>query len=278
MGQIKIDYNEKYKKILEQSYINPNLDVDYPPTALSKGTYGGHNNYPVSICTYGNFSFIQAPPKSKKSFLVSLMGAAYLSNGGSYFGNFKSDRQGKSLIHYDTEQGEFHAQKVFKRVVDMNKGVDLSECYFSYGLRRYSAKERLEFINWHLYEHKAIGMVIIDGIADLINDVNDIEASSELVQHLMRWTNELNIHIITVIHSNWNSDKPTGHLGSFLEKKAETQIALKPVEDTSNVLVTCKRSRGYAFDDFAFTINNQGLPEILEDLPTFANGETFTRL
>jgi hypothetical protein len=35
----------------------------------------------------------------------------------------------------------------------------------------------------------------------------------------MKWTQDLNIHIITVIHSNFNSDKATGHLGFFYGKE-----------------------------------------------------------
>ena len=43
----------------------------------------------------------------------------------------------------------------------------------------------------------------------------------------MAWSTVYDCHIVTVIHSNFGSDKPTGHLGSFLEKKAETQIQSK---------------------------------------------------
>jgi hypothetical protein len=108
--------------------------------------------------------------------------------------------------------------------------------------------------------------VIIDGIADLINDVNDINASNELVQYLMKWTKELQIHIITVIHSNFNSTKPTGHLGSFLEKKTETQISVKVDEEDDNLtVVNCMRSRGQPFDKFSFTIKN-GYPHIQENI------------
>jgi len=59
--------------------------------------------------------------------------------------------------------------------------------------------------------------VIIDGIADLVSDVNNLEESNLVVQKIMKWSAELDCHIVTVIHSNFGSDKPTGHLGSFLE-------------------------------------------------------------
>jgi len=130
-------------------------------------------------------------------------------------------------------------------------------------------KDRIDFIEWFLYEkleREKIGVVIIDGIADLCSDVNNIEESNAVVQKLMSWTKELNCHIITVIHSNFGSDKPTGHLGSFLEKKCETQIQLEL--NTINkdlVTVSCKRSRNAPFEQFSFKVNNYGLPEVVGD-------------
>ena len=185
-------------------------------------------------------------------------------------------RKKKKLIHYDTEQGRFHAQRTFNRVVRMCD--DVSD-YQTYALREYSAFERLDFINWHLYNVSNPGLVIIDGIADLILDSNDLVQSNKLIQHLMKWTQELNIHIITVIHSNFNSDKATGHLGSFMEKKTETQISLDlSHEDRDLAVVKCRRSRGYPFDPFAFRVESDGLPYIQDSIPANINKESFLNI
>ena len=111
-------------------------------------------------------------------------------------------------------------------------------------------------------------MVIIDGVADLCADANSISESSELVQKLMEWSSVFNCHIINVIHQNFGSAKlGTGHLGSFLEKKAETVISLEA--NTVNkdwVTVRCGRSRGFTFDTFSFEVNDFGIPVIVGDL------------
>ena len=267
MEELKTDVEKKFKKILEGSYVNPMENVKYPPIALAKGYTRAFNALPIPLCTYGNFSFVQAPPKSKKTFFLTLMAATYLNgNAGrknEYFGEVMGFRGTKSLIHYDTEQSRFHSQKVFRRVMDMAGSCD---SYFSYALREYDPVERLEFIDWHLNTQPNIGFVVIDGIADLLYDVNDLKESSKLVQHLMTWTQDLGIHIICAIHSNFGSEKPTGHLGSFLEKKTETQISLEPLEDNV-VLVKCKRTRNFSFDDFAFQVGKDGLPRILDEIP-----------
>ena len=164
------------------------------------------------------------------------------------------------------ELGAPHAQRVFKRVLDMSGYNGLE--YDTYGLRTFSTKNRLEFIDLYLdLCGEDVGVMIIDGIADLVIDVNDIRESNEIVQKIMRWTENHNVHIIVVIHSNFNSDKPTGHLGSFLEKKTETQIQLKVSEDDDNIVdVKCKRSRSYPFEDFSFEVDREGIPRIIDKI------------
>jgi hypothetical protein len=256
--------------IEEDCYIDAEKSVEYPPIAISFGeqtiqTKKGNKTYKIPIGTYGNFSFVQAPPKSKKTFFISLLSAVYLKGQLEGFGgDLEGHRDGKCLIHFDTEQGKFHAQKVFKRVLDMT-GLT-KECYHTFGLRALSYKERIDFIDYYLYdkmEGENVGLVVIDGMADLVSDVNNIEESNLATQKIMEWSAKLNCHIITVIHSNFGSDKPTGHLGSFLEKKAETQIQLE-LNTVNKELVTvkCKRSRGFSFENFSFKINQLGLPVV----------------
>ena len=258
----------------EECYIDAAVELEYPALAISMGSFtmqtkDGPKKYPIPIGTLGNFSFIQAPPKSKKTFFISLLSAVYLKGELPGFGgDLRGHRDGRCLVHFDTEQGSFHAQKVFHRVLQMT-GLT-NECYHTYGLRALSYKERIQFIEYVLTDKLAdqkIGVVVIDGIADLVSDVNNIEESNLAVQKIMQLSAKLNCHIITVIHSNFGSDKPTGHLGSFLEKKAESQIQLELNTVNKNlVTVSSKRSRGFGFETFSFKVNQLGLPEVEGDL------------
>ena len=145
---------------------------------------------------------------------------------------------------------------------------DYSEFYHTFGLRTINYKTRIDFIEYCL-EHKVkeTGLLVLDGIADLVSDVNNLEECNACVQKLMEWSSNYNCHIMCVIHSNFGSEKMTGHLGSFIEKKTETQIQLEA--NTVNkewVTVKCKKSRGYSFETFSFKVNEIGLPEIIGDL------------
>jgi len=271
----QMELNKDEKRLLmevfeTECFINPLEKITHPKPAISFGvksyeTKDGKIEYPTPIGTYGNFSFVQAPPKSKKTFFVSLLSAIYLADELEQFGgDLKANRDNKHLIHFDTEQGNFHAANVFKRPIDMT-GIKTDK-YHTLALRQLSFKDRVEFIEYYLYdklEATDIGLVIIDGIADLCSDVNNIEESNAVVQKLMKWSKELNCHIVTVIHSNFGTDKPTGHLGSFLEKKTETQIQLElNTVNKGLVTVSCKRSRNAPFENFSFKVNNFGLPQV----------------
>ena len=269
--------------LAEECIINTNEIVEYPPVAISMGettiqTLKGTKTLPIPIGTYGNFSFVQAPPKTMKTFFISLLASVYLGGSNKFGGTLKGHRDNKCLIHFDTEQGKFHAQRVFRRVVDMNIKNDLG-CYHTFGLRTVGFKDRIAFIEYYLQEKiekGKVGLCIIDGVADLCSDVNSLEQSNFIAQKLMEWSQRFSCHILTVIHSNFGSDKPTGHLGSILEKKTETQIQLET--NTINkdwITVKCKRSRGYAFETFSFKLNEVGLPEIVGDLYNPLKGVSF---
>jgi len=257
-----------YEAIDAELKVELDEEVPAPPIALSFGTHSyatrkGMRTEETPIATYGNFSFVQAPPKSYKSFFTSLLVSAFLKDNRWAGDKFSSYRKDKSAYHFDTEQGKWHCQRGFRRVSDM---ADTMDDYHTYSLRTIGYKQRLGFIEYVLSNAKedSIGLVVIDGIADLVSDVNDITECNLCVQKLMEWSAKYKCHIITIIHSNHNSTKPTGHLGSFLEKKAETQISLNREEDSKVVNVSCKRSRNYGFEDFDFFINRFGFPEVID--------------
>ena len=273
MTEKETEQNMLMEFIADTCFIDITKKIEYPPVALSYGekvlqSDKGDSIIPIALGTYGNLSVITAPPKTKKTFFVSLLASAFLSGTNIYGGDIKGHRGSGDLIHIDTEQGAWHCSKVFRRPLDMDRDIPKDK-YHTFALRTIGFKERLEFIEYYLKENiKEPSLVIIDGVADLCADVNNIEQSNQLVSALMRLSQQQNVHIICVIHQNYGSQKlGTGHLGSALEKKAETVISLEANTVNKNwVTVKCGRSRGYSFDTFSFEVNEKGLPTIVNDL------------
>ena len=246
----------------KQLYINPKAVIEHPPIALSCGRAF---DYPVPIVTYGNFACIVGASKSMKSFFKSALLSCYI--GGKAQTRFDDilghETKGKFVIDIDTEQSEYHAQKAANRVLSMCGG-DYQN-YKMFALRSITPKERVEFIEWLFKESEyknKIGLCSIDGVADLIENVNDLDKSNEITQKLMTLSAENNAAILTILHRNFDSDKPTGHLGSAILKKAESVIFVDKSEKI--VSVAPKYTRNIAFDGFTFTVDEQGLPYKLQ--------------
>lgn len=262
------EHNMLMEFIKTECSVNIDENLEYPPVALSYGEkiVNGEEVVPIALGTYGNLSVVTAPPKTMKTFFISLLASVYLSDQNIYGGNLKGHRNNGHLVHIDTEQGLWHCQKVFKRPLEMDSKIETDK-YHKYGLRSLDYGSRIDFID-HILENDVDtpSLIIIDGIADLCADANSIVETNKLVQKLMAWSAKHKCHIINVIHQNFGSTKfGTGHLGSFLEKKAETVIALEAnTVHNGHVTVKCGRSRGYAFDTFSFKVNNSGLPVVVE--------------
>jgi hypothetical protein len=261
------DFKQETEQTLDFSLVHDECIIDpketllKPPIAISIGQgYDGD----IPLVTYGNFCCIVGASKSMKSFLKSAFVSCYIGRQAqNYFSDIKGhNTKGKYIIDIDTEQGKYHVQKIVKRVNTMVGGN--YEGYKGFALRPKAPKERVEFIEWLLTESKyagKIGVLSIDGVADLIENVNDLESSNEITQKLMKWSSDYNLAIITILHRNFESSKPTGHLGSAVLKKAETVVFVNK-EDTI-VTVTAKYTRNMPFDDFQFRVNEQGIPERL---------------
>ena len=75
----KQDQHEKLMNIIaEECIVNTERILEYPPVAISYGqklikSKKGDQIVPIPLGTYGNFSFVQAPPKTKKTFFISLL-------------------------------------------------------------------------------------------------------------------------------------------------------------------------------------------------------------
>ena len=63
-----------------------------------------------------------------------------------------------------------------------------------------------------------------------------------------------------MLHTNPGSDKARGHLGSSLQRKAETVLFVHRVGETS--VVEPQFCRNEPFERFAFSINEAGIPEV----------------
>lgn len=268
--------NTDFNKLHNKAFVDVSEQLKPQPVAISIGEseYKG-DLYPIPFGSYGDFSCIVGASKAKKSFFKSLIMASYAGgNAFKYSDNLIKghNQEGKFIIDIDTEQSKFHSQRVFKRVCEMVGSNP--DHYIPFSLREYSANERFDFIDWLFMESQYkgnIGLMSIDGAADLVNDVNDLQSSNKVTQKLLEWSANENCHIITVLHRNFGSNKPTGHLGSSILKKSETVAFVEKQDDVT--IVTPEYSRNIPFNDFGFSVNKEWLPFVTDDVPNVNNNK-----
>lgn len=255
-----------FKKLEKKCFVDVSVELKREPVALSIGEYSYKGNYyPIPFGTYGNFSCLVGASKSMKTFLKSALVAGYIGgNSTNYFPNMRGhDQNDKFILDIDTEQSIFHVQKVAQRSCEM-VGTN-PEFYRPYCTREEEPRIRFQFIEYLMMESEFrnnIGLVCIDGAADILESVNDLDLSNKIVQGMMKWSSVTKSHISTVLHRNHGSDKPTGHLGSQIMKKAETVAFV--TKDNNKVNVTADYTRNYPFDDFSFELDNNFLPKEVE--------------
>ena len=222
----------------------------------------------ITIATLGNFSASTGKPKSKKTFNVSAIVASALS--GKEVLRYKAilPKKKHKVLYVDTEQSKCHCHKVLERILvlaGMPTDCENERLEF-FMLREYSPKHRRQIINLALETDPNIGFVVIDGIRDLMYDINNPSESVELINDLMRWSSMHDLHIHTVLHLNKGDDNTRGHIGTELNNKAETilQVTKSPF-DSSISQVKAMHIREKEFTPFAFKINSEALPELVDN-------------
>ena len=221
------------------------------------------------VCSAGNISAIVGESKSKKTFLATAIIAsafAYPLKGSPAFKNISNNAE-LSVLWFDTEQGEAHVRKVINRIntITGTSRIGGEDPRLNvYALRELDPKERRALLYDALYTHSP-NIVVIDGVADLQYDTNDLRESEALVGELMALSTGYNCHIMCILHTNPGTDKARGHVGSALQRKAESVLYVHRVDDVS--IVEPQFCRNEPFERFAFRVNADGIPQLCE-LPT----------
>lgn len=216
--------------------------------------------FPIS--TPGNITNIIAPAKAGKSSAVAAMIAAMVvsDSNAEHFLNRDDDnipdtlgflgtspRKDSFVVHIDTEQSRHDHDKLVRsalRRAKANSKPDWLKSYCLTGFDAINLRRSLGEIIGNLGP-KNIFAILLDGIADFVRDVNDSAECNDFAASLQSTAIECSCPIIVVIHENPGSHngKGRGHLGSQLERKAESNIRLEKTK-SGNTVIFAEKMRG----------------------------------
>ena len=201
-------------------------------------------NDPAVIGTAGNFVSITGLPKARKSTIIGAMIASYIIGQPVYTFSLKIHTDKKKIAIFDTEQSEYD----FKRnitAIERITGYTTAEVFTfldAYLLREDDSVNILLLINEYLKNNPQTGIVVIDGLLDLIDNMNDEAASKRLIRTLKKWCKKYDILIITVLHLGKKDNSSIGHIGSASDRYAQSTLTVEKTKE-GNTTITGKYLR-----------------------------------
>ncbi len=209
-------------KLLEARRFDPHVQ---PPPLRPVYTLAGQ-----VVATPGNIATITSAIKTGKSAVIGALAASAMSGNGDFLGFSSSNPEGKALLWFDSEQSQDDFRSCVSRAVK-RAGLSKSPPWFSaYCLTGFEHEKAWESVTRVVAsacrDHHGLHSILLDGAADFVADVNDPKECNAFVAKLQKLAIDRDCSIWGVIHFNPGTDKSRGHLGSQLERKAESNLRL----------------------------------------------------
>jgi hypothetical protein len=212
-------------------------------------TFGDDN---VEVGHIGSITAIIASYSAGKSTLAAALWAAYYAGDDPDIDTlgFRVRRPDDKPIalYLDSEQAHRESWQTWSRALrrtgiakngELPHGADAS---FLCTVDIVSNIERQALLFYLLETHTNVGMVILDGVADFVKDVNDAHEVDGFMARLRSISSKAGILPVLTIHKNKGRDDPRGHLGSDILRRGSIAIVLS--RDNGLHKITVDKARG----------------------------------
>jgi len=208
--------------------------------------YLAHNNNIIG--TAGNFiTFTGLPGASKSTFIAGVIASCIGKTEIFGFNALTYPHLKKTRIAlFDTEQTG-HDYKRKERLIKTLSGVkDIYKTLDVYSVIEHSANAILGMINEYLNKTPQCAILIIDGILDCIESMNDEQQAKRLIKIIRKWANKHDVLIITVLHLGKKDLTAIGHIGSASTRYCQSELEVSKTTNNTYKLTPKKlRSSGH---------------------------------
>ena len=181
----------------------------------------------------------------------------------------RQSEQPLKVMWIDTEQSLATTKRILNdrvgKMIGLAKFPD--EQFFVFNMRRRTPKERRDQIALAI-ETYSPDICIIDGVADIIDDINSGTDSTELMQQLLTLAQENKCNITANIHLNRTGDKFNlrGWLGTLMLQKSYEVFNCERLADNQTFSVEMLFSRlCRPCEEMYYRVDDQGLPYITKN-------------
>ena len=209
--------------------------------------------------------------KTGKTFVTSMLMACGVSE--QVLGLRRTTEKPLKVMWIDTEQSLATTKRILTdRVGRMIGGEFPDEQFYVFNMRRRTPKERREQMALAIETYRP-DICIIDGIADMVDDINSGTDSTEIMQQLLTLAQEYECNITANIHLNRTGEKFNlrGWLGTLMLQKSYEVFSCEKLADNKTFAVEMLISRSHnAGEPMYYSIDNEGLPYLTKKPDTTA--------
>ena len=240
----------------------------------------------AGLVTESCILLIDGKPKSKKTTFANMMIAAHLSENGRYENIHCKMDPNKFVFYFDTEQNKQEFNNTINNTLRISGHEECPDILQAFNIKFVSSPEKkINQIIYHIEKHiqkytnkhtgkikeqDKIGIIVIDQIADLVNDVNDTKEIKDLVDFFNALTRKTDALLILVMHKNKTNNLPNGALGYEMQKKSTVYLSAQKKSEkeesneTPSKLYVNEARIPVNFKSFWFNYDKRGYPVIID--------------
>lgn len=263
----KMDYiDEAIQQAGQSATITPEL-VKLDSDRITSETDAPEEVFLYKMCgtpcfPRGDLTTVTGPAKSGKTYFISMLMACAVRP--EVMGLERIHEEPLKVLWYDTEQSRYTTKRILvDRVGRMLDGTSFpDEQFYVFNVRNRSTQERLEYLAQAIEVYRP-DICIIDGIADLLEDINSGPASLEVMQRLQALAMTCHCNITSIIHLNRTGEKLNlrGWIGTVMVQKSYEVFNCDRVNRSDAFTAELTFSRRFPKNDgLCFEIDDQGLP------------------
>ena len=214
--------------------------------------------------------------KSGKTLFLSIVMACCLKK--NVLGLERIREEPIRVLWYDTEQSAQSTQQILvKRIIPLADVCEINDHFFVFNVRGIGWQKRRELLAVAIEAYRP-DLVIVDGVKDLITDINDGTQATTVVEDQMGLAQTFNCCIVDVLHQNKSDTDRNmrGWIGTELTNKAFEVWSCAIVPNTETFKVEHVMSRMKRSDEnLYYRLDKDALPcscEKPDEQPREPNG------
>lgn len=217
-----------------------------------------------NIGSLENFSIISGLPKSgKSSFICGLIASAFVTYDIFTMKlRFPGERRKICLI--DTESSDYDFWRTIEKIKGFSELQNLPQNFDAYQVREDSSGAIRRMTERYLELNPDCSILIIDGLLDLLNDLNDTTQSALLTKWLKKITKQFNILLISVLHQSKSTLSTTGHIGSSSDRFAQSTLDVTKDKDNNTYTLSSRFMRSDSDFEPVTLMNFNGIFQQIE--------------